>query len=120
MTQTKRRPGGKRAGTMKGSEQQKAAKFRDGAINKQRGRCYWCKEHFTLENYATAEHIIPWASGGQTNHVNVVAACYRCNQLRSKINSIRIVIEQRLWKRIKSIFWLHASGNAQQGIQGDR
>lgn len=44
--------------------------------------CIYCKERLTKEN-ATAEHIIPVASGGNNAQVNLVVCCKSCNNQRS-------------------------------------
>ena len=83
--------------------------FRERALKKQNGRCYYCNapiwrtfprlrttsfEFFARQNgipasevshfRCTAEHLVPKVYGGKTNRKNIVAACYTCNTRRGE------------------------------------
>ena len=44
--------------------------------------CQYCNEKFSQHNL-TFDHVVPRAKGGITSWENVVAACQRCNTLKS-------------------------------------
>lgn len=43
------------------------------------GKCQYCGVQVSAEKY-TLDHIVPKARGGQTNWLNVVTCCQKCNQ----------------------------------------
>jgi len=62
------------------------AQLRD-LFNQQAGKCAYCKEDMTLElgwsNTATRDHIIPKSKFKISDKFNLVAACNRCNMIKS-------------------------------------
>lgn len=44
--------------------------------------CYWCSEKLTRKQF-TVDHLIPLCKGGSHNLINLVPACFECNQKRS-------------------------------------
>ena len=65
---------------------------RDRLYSQQMGLCYWCKTTmqlhgsaggYTPPDYATFEHLKPFAEGGRWVGENIVLACYRCNSGRA-------------------------------------
>lgn len=47
---------------------------KQGVMRRDRFRCAYCERPAT-----TADHVIPRCQGGETDWLNVVAACERCN-----------------------------------------
>lgn len=92
---------------------------REHAFFKQRGRCFYCgvdmwlrvpqeiTEPFDLAVTTaemlrcTAEHLQPKASGGSDRRSNIVAACYRCNTVRTITSSPeehRDLVQSRMYR----------------------
>jgi 5-methylcytosine-specific restriction endonuclease McrA len=57
-------------------------------FNGQRGRCYYCLRHMApivdpaIRDSCTIDHKTPRYRGGPSGEWNLVAACYRCNQVK--------------------------------------
>lgn len=58
-------------------------------FNRQSGICAYCHHPMTLEknqmNSVTRDHIVPRSADGPTSRFNIVAACYRCNQIKGSM-----------------------------------
>ena len=52
------------------------------AVERQSGRCFWCRRTFGDLVGATVDHVVPRAKGGPSWAENEVAACRRCNAER--------------------------------------
>jgi hypothetical protein len=73
--------------------------------------CFWCLRE---QPKLTRDHIIPRALGGKNNRINIVMACYKCNQSRGLLVSFycqkpakrlsKIRQQERLAQRIKPFF----------------
>jgi CRISPR/Cas system Type II protein with McrA/HNH and RuvC-like nuclease domain len=53
--------------------------------DQQKWKCHYCKNtmiHGPSELRPTIDHVIPRSKGGTNNHKNLVAACYKCNQIK--------------------------------------
>lgn len=52
----------------------------------QNHRCCWCGRRMDIagprDDQPTFEHVVPLSKGGEDSPVNLVVACYRCNQQR--------------------------------------
>jgi CRISPR/Cas system Type II protein with McrA/HNH and RuvC-like nuclease domain len=55
------------------------------------GKCHYCTRPMTLErhqpNSITRDHAIPKSRGGHGVRNNVVAACWRCNNVKSDMTA---------------------------------
>jgi 5-methylcytosine-specific restriction endonuclease McrA len=62
-------------------------KYREAARKEQDGLCYYCLCEMAdvdsgEETACTADHLIPRMLGGKSVRANIVACCYRCNQIK--------------------------------------
>lgn len=57
-------------------------------LNRDDWTCAYCQKHLEGSD-ATADHIIPKDAGGTNDPANLVAACLRCNGLKSNKILIR-------------------------------
>lgn len=57
-------------------------RFRREAMLEQGNRCFWCGHPLNALT-VTADHIKAASRGGKTVRRNIVAACVRCNRLKS-------------------------------------
>jgi 5-methylcytosine-specific restriction endonuclease McrA len=77
---------------MNGAEATRLKRLRNGALKRQRGLCFWCREEINADapqhdwKSLTADHVIPRSRGGATSYMNIVAACRACNETRQNIN----------------------------------
>jgi 5-methylcytosine-specific restriction endonuclease McrA len=78
-------------------------KLRTKLIERDGTACHWCgrqMRHATIsgrlpDDYITIDHIVGRADGGSDDPSNLVLACYRCNQRRSKPSSASPPITER-------------------------
>jgi 5-methylcytosine-specific restriction endonuclease McrA len=71
---------------------------RAAVLQKSQGRCFYCHRKYTQEpllaknlpklyfNQLEIDHIVPHSKRGPNWKVNYVAACRRCNQLKSNLS----------------------------------
>jgi hypothetical protein len=57
-------------------------------LRKQESLCFYCKRiiepnHLNARHRATFDHFLPLCRGGPDTPENLVAACHKCNQLKS-------------------------------------
>lgn len=50
-----------------------------------KGKCQYCSKATTLKE-ATLDHVVPKAKGGKTDWLNIVIACYGCNQKKKDLS----------------------------------
>lgn len=92
---------------------------RNAAYHRQAGRCFYCnfpmwltdRAGFAAANgltlrqasrlQATAEHLVAQQDGGK-NGLNVVAACYHCNQARHRFRPGAAPTPERFLARVRS------------------
>lgn len=77
---------------------------------KQAGKCFYCgcsmhlsrgpKDGICSDNLATLDHYIPRSQGGSNDLSNLVAACYRCNTLRSDAPAPAFIIANAAWRAL--------------------
>jgi 5-methylcytosine-specific restriction endonuclease McrA len=64
--------------------------WREAAYKRQAGLCYWCDQPMLLiaaqdhPRFCTAEHVTRKADGGHNSYINIVAACFECNNGRHR------------------------------------
>jgi len=59
------------------------------ALRKEQGyKCFYCERGFgkTKLTHCTIDHVQPLSRGGTEDWDNLVAACYRCNQLKGNMD----------------------------------
>jgi 5-methylcytosine-specific restriction endonuclease McrA len=59
--------------------------YRHMAVLEQGYRCHYCRGPITHEN-STADHKVPRANGGRTEHGNILASCHPCNLAKGQIS----------------------------------
>jgi 5-methylcytosine-specific restriction endonuclease McrA len=89
---------------------------RDRAFEEQDGLCFYCLVPMTpagedLETSCTADHVRPKQMGGTSRADNIVAACFRCNQLKADDGSFAGIRKRK--KRTK----LHVPTEIEQAAQ---
>lgn len=62
-------------------------KSRVKLLEKQKGKCYWCKKTFNTKTKQgraelTLDHLLPRSKGGTWSVANLVLACEQCNAKR--------------------------------------
>lgn len=76
-----------------GDGQYRAVKYREEARAAQGSRCFWCgcqmtdarANHGDADPFmVTADHVVPWSSGGLNTRENIVASCLACNKKRGR------------------------------------
>lgn len=50
-----------------------------------KGRCQYCSNAVSLKE-STLDHVVPRAKGGKTDWLNIVIACYACNQKKKDLS----------------------------------
>lgn len=50
-----------------------------------KGKCQYCSKTVSLKE-ATLDHVVPKAHGGKTDWLNIVIACYACNQKKKDLS----------------------------------
>ncbi len=60
--------------------------LKDRLSEAQNHRCCWCGKRMDgagpRDEQPTFEHVVPLSRGGEDSPVNLVIACYKCNQRR--------------------------------------
>lgn len=64
------------------------------------GICYYCQEKFLPEDL-TMDHKIPLARGGRSTKGNVVPCCKACNNKKSFLTPVDIILNQRETKDLE-------------------
>lgn len=88
----------------------KSTKLREKAAERQNMRCYYCNRKMRRdvpsdhELRLTAEHLIPLKKGGRDDESNIVASCFRCN------NVTNMGIQLRKYQTPKRIPWSRLRG----------
>lgn len=58
--------------------------YKAEALAVQDRRCAYCYSELTRKD-ATADHVVARSRGGQTQRINIKAACDRCNRLKGSM-----------------------------------
>ena len=73
--------------------------------NNKNAKCLYCGTKLTLDN-ATADHVVPIASGGNNCQINLVVCCQPCNSERGTIPFNKYIKSKNpLYKKSKYIFF---------------
>lgn len=64
----------------------KDPKYRTAILEREQGRCFYCRRTLTDED-AGLDHADPQKANGQNNYRNVVAACHSCNSSKCADNA---------------------------------
>ncbi len=60
-------------------KRRRGIRSRDSVYLRDQGRCQYCGEK-VARSASTLDHVVPRSRGGRTTWVNIVTACFGCNQ----------------------------------------